>query len=100
MLVRKFPSRRRGSVESGVLTITMLIGMPLFLFHFILLFYVITQNVGGLDPYLLKKLMSETDSASAVLSIGVRWFVIAPLLSFVMCGLMDSLAKVLYSSLR
>lgn len=100
MLVRRFPNRRRGSVESGVLTITLLIGMPLFLFHFILLFHVISQNIGGLDPPLLKKLMSETDSASAIVSIGARWFILAPLLSFVMCGLMDSLAKVLYSSLR
>jgi hypothetical protein len=90
----------RRAVQRGAATITYLIGIPLFLLHFLLLFYMIRENIVGIDPIHLERLMGESNTTDAIHSIGVSWVVFAPLVSVVMTMLMDGVSDTIYSALK
>jgi hypothetical protein len=98
--VSEVSQKRREETKRAISVITALIGVPLFLLHFLLLFYIIREQIVGLDPEHLDRLMGERDATDAMQLIGGVWLFISPLIAYAMTMIMETFASSIYTALK
>jgi hypothetical protein len=62
--------KRKERMHKGVETITYLIGIPLYFLHFILLYYIVRENIIVMDSVTLKRFLGETNTTNALFRFG------------------------------
>lgn len=87
------------SIDKGVLAITLLVGIPLLVLHLIVLFYMMSERLHQTSPNDLKIFFGSDSATRLVFRFGLRWFLLAPLLSFVICTGLHLIAGQIHSAL-
>jgi hypothetical protein len=91
--------KKERSIDNGVFAFTALVGVPLFLLHLILLFYMMGERLHGTNAEHLERFFGSSDATRIVFNIGLRWFLLAPLITFAFCGFLHLIAEKIYLAL-
>lgn len=92
--------KRRRATERAITAITSLVAMPLFLLHFLLLFYIIRGYIISLDAEQLNRLVGERDATSVIHLLGGAWVILSPLISYIITISLEQLADTIYTALK
>jgi hypothetical protein len=92
--------KKRKATRRAISAITTLVGVPLFLLHFLLLFYIVKEQIFSLDSEHLNRFIGERDATSAIQIIGAMWLIFSPIFAYVMTAVMEYLANTIYTALK
>lgn len=95
-----FSYEKEQSLERGIFVLTSAIGLPLFIFHLILLLNIIQDKVNSLDSEQLQKTFGTTDATGVNFWHAAHWVLLDPLFSLLLCIVLTQLASVIYSALE
>lgn len=87
------------SIDKGVFAITGLVGIPLLVLHLIVLFYMMSERLHQTSPSDLKVFFGSDSATQLVFHFGSRWFLLAPLLSILICLGLHLVAEQIHSAL-
>src|SRR5215213_7487285 len=85
-------------IENAVFAITGLVGILLLLPHLIVLFYIISERLHQTGASDLEFFFGSDNATGLVFYIGSRWFLLAPLLSFLICLSLHLVAEQIHSA--